>query len=164
MATYCYNLVARALDNGDGSRLRVRMSDLRRQAQACLAAINAYTLIDEQFAFFKLPSTLLPGRSSTKRQLDAPSGSESKQARLDGSTMGWEVTAAPGPRDPSATPDRSLVSRQGGSDVGDAGDGTQSQERVVTLAGLRRHYALLRSPTHTYHSTRKSPLSCERGR
>ena len=157
MATYCYNLSSHVGDaDYNSSKPLVTVKVLHNQAEICLSAINAYSLIDEQLAFFKLQVSGSYAHQRPKRQVDMNDswlgGGQTKHFRSDASTMGWQVTAAPesnaaGPaqlqeRTPS---NRTLPDGNGATDTN--GDGRRIAavfSSIVTLAILRQHYSLLR--------------------
>jgi hypothetical protein len=149
MGTLCFNLGSRVDDNSS----RVVVPTLRKQADACLSAINAYSLIDEQFAFFKLPNAGSHVHQRAKRQIDPSEESSEgrpKHFKTDTSTMGWQVTTAPDSLDTSFFRAEGNARSQnvlGASTLryssGEASNVSQN-EKVVTLEMLRKHYSLLR--------------------
>jgi hypothetical protein len=154
MGTYCYNLASHVRDAEPSSRPLAALKTLRDQADICLASINAYSLIDEQLAFFKLQLVGAYAHQRAKRQADLSdswsTGGQAKHFRSDASTMGWQVTAAPG-SGPGAMPaqERTPAKRMSADgfmtwDAGDDRRGSAQQSIVVTLVMLRKHYALLR--------------------
>ena len=151
MATYCYNLGLRVWDEEYSSQPLVPVKALRDQAEICLSAINAYSLIDEQLAFFQPRSPAARTLHRGKRQVDpgesGSTGGRPKHFKADASTMGWEVTAAPA-LDASATKAPSKAVSGDGGRWPDAGNddvrSVSSEPGIVTIAMLRKHYALLR--------------------
>ncbi len=80
MMTYWFNTVKINLQGGAGNggipdvELRVKLDVLQEQANAILAAINCYSLIDERFAFWTPPS-IEDETSAKKRQTSEQDGS-----------------------------------------------------------------------------------------
>jgi hypothetical protein len=150
MATLCFNLSSRVVDNNSS---RVMVPALREQADVCLAAINAYSLIDEQFAFIKLPNAVPLVNQRAKRQVDPSEESSEgrpKHFKTDTSTMGWQVTTAPDSLDTTvsraednARSNNVFGGSTFGHSSGEARNDSQN-EKVVTLGMLRKHYSLLR--------------------
>lgn len=148
MATLCFNLSSGFFEDNSS---RVMIPALRKQADVCLAAINAYSLIDEQFASFKLRNSGLQVNQRAKRHVDpGDESSEGRPNKTDISTMGWQVTTASDSLDTSVNraeeKSRSNVvlgASTFGFSIGEARHASQN-EKIVTLGMLRKHYSLLR--------------------
>jgi hypothetical protein len=125
---------------------------LRKQQDVCLAAINAYSLIDEQFAFFKLRNSELHVHQRMKRQVDPSEESwegRPKHFKTDTSTMGWQVTPAPDSLDTSVNRTEEIARSNNvlGAILGNPSrevKNASQNEKMVTLGMLRKHYSLLR--------------------